>query len=503
MLVHLDPDRCHRAVQSHDPRFDGWFYVAVTSTGIYCRPSCPARTPHLRNMRFLPTAAAAQRQGFRACKRCRPDASPGSPDWDRRADLSGRAMQLISDGVVDREGVTGLAGRLGYSIRQVERHLTQELGAGPLALARAQRARTARQVIESTDLPFGEVAFATGFSSIRQFNDTVREVYAQSPTELRRRARSTGDGRGRDPTGTPMASLSLRLPFRPPFTPAGLFSHLMATAVPGVEVPDGDGLRRTLDLPHGHGIAALRPEPDHIACTLRLMDLRDLAPAVSRCRRLLDLDADPCAVEAVLVQDRLLQPLVEAAPGRRVPRTVDGSEWAIRAVLGQQVSTSAARTHVGRLVQVCGKTLDLTDPELTHVFPRPEAVASIDPELLALPRRRRATVLELAERLDDGDIDLDAGIDRPDALARLARVPGIGPWTLAAVAMRGLGDPDVLPVTDLGVVRAATRLGLPSTARDLVARAEQWRPWRSYAALYLWAQLDHPINRLPTTEKPT
>lgn len=490
--MHHDTDRCYRAVQSRDARFDGRFYVAVTSTGIYCRPSCPARTPRLQNLRFLPTAAAAQRQGFRACKRCRPDASPGSPDWDRRADLSGRAMQLVSDGVVDREGVGGLASRLGYSVRQIERHLAQDLGAGPLALARAQRARNARQVIESTNMPFAEAAFATGFSSIRQFNDTVREVYALSPTELRRRARRGGTGH--DPAVGSSGSLALRLPFRSPFTPRGLFSHLVATAVPGVEVADGDGLRRSLDLPHGHGIVSLQPADGYIACTLQLADLRDLAPAVNRCRRLLDLDADPQAVEAVLGADPALGPLVSAVPGRRIPRTVDGSEWAIRAVLGQQVSTAAARTHAARLVQARGKPLELADRDLTHLFPRPDAIASMDPELLALPRRRRATVVELASRLADGTLDLDAGIDRSDALTRLAEVPGIGPWTLAAVAMRGLGDPDVLAVTDLGVVHAARLLGLPPTAPSLVERAERWRPWRSYAIQYLWAELDHPIN---------
>jgi AraC family transcriptional regulator of adaptative response / DNA-3-methyladenine glycosylase II len=403
-------------------------------------------------------------------------------------------MQLVTDGVVDREGVKGLAARLGYSVRQIERQLGQELGAGPLALARAQRARSARQVIESTDLPFAEVAFATGFSSVRQFNDTMREVYAETPTQLRHRARS-----GRRTEAPQPDSLHLRLPFRRPFTPAGLISHLTATAVPGVEEATATGLRRTLDLPHGHGIVELTPQETHIACTLQLADLRDLAPAVTRCRRLLDLDADPEAVASRLSEDPVLAPLVAKAPGRRVPRTVDGAEWAIRAVLGQQVSTAAARTHAGRLVQACGKPLDLVDPGgLTHVFPRPEAIAAVDPELLALPRSRRATVVDLASRLADGSIELDAGIDRLEALGHLAEVPGIGPWTLGMIAMRGLGDPDVLPVTDLGVKLAAEQLGLPSSARALTERSEPWQPWRSYAVQHLWAQLDHPINRPPT-----
>ena len=403
-------------------------------------------------------------------------------------------MQLIADGVVDREGVVGLAAHLGYSVRQVERQLVQALGAGPLALARAQRARTARQVIESTELPFGEVAFATGFSSIRQFNDTVRQVYDLSPTGLRDRARSARRRRTGPSREVPTGAIALRLPFRSPFTPAGLFSHLVATAVPGVEVADGLGLRRSLDLPHGPGIATLQPQPDHVACQLHLTDLRDLAPAVTRCRRLLDLDADPEATHSILVTDPVLAPLVRAEPGRRVPRTVDGSEWAIRAVLGQQVSTAAARTHAARLVQDCGKPLELADPELTHLFPRPEAIAALDPDRLALPRRRRATVTGLATRLADGELDLEPGVDRTDTLRRLAETPGMGPWTRAAVAMRGLGDPDVLPVTDLGLVRAARLLGLPSGAGALATRTERWRPWRSYAVQYLWSVLDHPIN---------
>jgi AraC family transcriptional regulator of adaptative response / DNA-3-methyladenine glycosylase II len=311
--MHTDTERCVRAVQSKDARFDGWFFTAVTTTRIYCRPSCPVVPPKPRNMTFYPSAAACQQAGFRACKRCRPDTSPGSPEWNHRADLVARAVRLIGDGVVDRDGVPGLAARLGYSTRQIERQLLAELGAGPLALARAQRARTARLLIETTPLPMAEIAFAAGFSSIRAFNDTVREVFALSPSELRARLPRNRAGAAAAAPGMPGA-LNLRLPFRAPLTPDNLFGHLAATAVPGVEEWRDGAYRRTLRLPYGHGVAALTPMPDHIACRLALSDLRDLSVAISRCRRLLDLDADPVAVDDQLRTDPLLAPLVDKAP---------------------------------------------------------------------------------------------------------------------------------------------------------------------------------------------
>lgn len=300
--MHTDTERCVRAVQSKDARFDGWFFTAVLTTRIYCRPSCPVVPPKVENMTFYPSAAACQQAGFRACKRCRPDTSPGSPEWNARADSVARAMRLIQDGVVDREGVPGLAARLGYSARQIERQLLAELGAGPLALARAQRAQTARVLIETTALPMAEVAFAAGFSSIRTFNETVREVFALAPGELRTRAE-----RGGKAVTTP-GVIALRLPYRAPLNPSNLFGHLVATAVPGVEEWRDGAYRRTLALPHGHGIVALSPRPDHIACRLQLTDPRDLTLAISRCRRLLDLDADPVAVDGQLRTDPLLAP---------------------------------------------------------------------------------------------------------------------------------------------------------------------------------------------------
>jgi AraC family transcriptional regulator of adaptative response / DNA-3-methyladenine glycosylase II len=488
--VYEDVERCIRAVRSKDARFDGWFFCAVITTGIYCRPSCPVVPPKIENMRFHPSAASAQRAGFRACKRCRPDASPGSPEWDQRADVVARAMRMIADGVVDRDGVPGLAARLGYSTRQIERQLLAEIGAGPLALARAQRAQTARLLIETSALPMGEVAFAAGFASIRTFNDTVREVFALTPTRLRERV-----ARGR-PASAPGA-LSLRLPFRVPLCPGNLFGHLAATAVPGVEEWREGAYRRTLRLPHGHGVVTLRPLPDHIGCTLALTDLRDLSTAISRCRRLLDLDADPVAVAELLRGDPVLAPLVDKSPGRRVPRTVDGAEFAFRAVLGQQVSTAAARTHAARLVAAHGEPI--TDPAggLTHLFPGPAALSSMDPATLALPRSRRATVTKLIAALASGEIDLGVGGDWQRARAQLSALPGFGPWTIETIAMRALGDPDAFTPTDLGIRVAARELGLPVTSAALTGRAAAWRPWRAYAVQYLWATGDHAINRLP------
>ncbi|WP_274912447.1 AlkA N-terminal domain-containing protein [Streptomyces sp. WZ-12] len=489
--MHTDTERCIRAVQSKDARFDGWFYTAVRTTGIYCRPSCPVVPPKPENMTFYPSAAAAQQAGYRACKRCRPDASPGSPQWDERADLVARAMRLIADGVVDRAGVPGLAAQLGYSPRQIERQLLAELGAGPLALARAQRAQTARLLIETTALPMAEITFAAGFASIRTFNDTVREVFGLSPTELRTR---TGPG----PHTTAPGTLALRLPFRQPLNPDNLFGHLAATAVPGVEEWRNGAYRRTLDLPYGHGIVALTPRPDHIDCRLSLTDLRDLAGAIARCRRMLDLDADPEAVDGLLRTDPQLAPLVDKAPGRRVPRTADADEFAVRAVLGQQVSTAAARTHAGRLVLAHGEPIDDPGGGLTHLFPRATALAQLDPETLAMPRTRRTTLTGLIAVLADGTLQLGVGSDRDEARARLAALPGIGPWTVESIAMRALGDPDAFTPTDLGLRRAAADLGMPATPAALIRHSARWRPWRAYAVQYLWATGDHPINYLPT-----
>jgi AraC family transcriptional regulator, regulatory protein of adaptative response / DNA-3-methyladenine glycosylase II len=478
----MDAESCYRAVQSRDGRFDGWFVTAVSTTSIYCRPSCPAIPPKRANVRFYPTAAAAQGAGFRACKRCRPDATPGSPEWNVRDDVVGRAMRLIGDGVVDREGVGGLAARLGYSERHLHRQLVAGLGAGPLALARAQRAQTARLLLETTDLRASDVAFAAGFTSIRQFNDTVREVYAVAPTALRTAAAWAAEAPGR---------IVLRLPYRAPIDLPGLFTFLAARAVPGVEEGTPAGYRRTLRLPHGSGVVELSAGPPagapYVRAVLRLEDLRDLGAAVARCRRLLDLDADPAAVDAQLGTDPLLAPLVAAAPGRRSPGHVDGPELAVHAVLGQQVSVAGARTLAARLVARHGDALPVPDGALTALFPTPAALAAADPADLPVPGSRRRALLALTAALAEGSLTLDPGVDRDEAERALLALPGIGPWTAGYVRLRALGDPDAFLPGDLGVRHALARCGRPADARAAREMARAWRPWRAYALHCLWS----------------
>lgn len=482
--VNTDPESCYRAVKSRDRRFDGVFYVAVRTTGIYCRPSCPARTPAYANVSFHPSAAAAQAAGYRACKRCLPDATPGSPDWDVAATAAGRAMRLIADGVVDREGVEGLAQRVGYTARHLSRLLTAELGAGPLALARARRAQTARVLVETTDLGLADVAFAAGFASVRQFNDTVREVYAASPSELRgRRGRVTSPG-----------AVSARLAVRTPFAGTRLLDFLAHHLVPGVEAAGPGWYARTLDLPHGPGTVRLEltdapvaGETAFVPARFVLHDLRDTSAAVERARRLLDADCDPVAVDDQFAGDPIIGPLVRATPGLRVPGQVDGDETAVRTVIGQQVSVAGARTVAGRLVAEHGRPIDSDVPGLTHLFPDGATLASVDPASLPMPRSRGRAVVGLAEALASGAVALDRGLDRDDVREALLALPGVGPWTADYVAMRALGHPDVFLPTDIGVRNAVAGLG--HDPASVVAGSERWRPWRSYALMHLWNTL--------------
>ncbi|MEV5002510.1 AlkA N-terminal domain-containing protein [Nocardioides sp. LML1-1-1.1] len=480
----LEFGRCYTAVQSRDRRFDGVFYTAVRTTGIYCRPSCPARTPAAANVSFHRTAAAAQTAGYRACKRCLPDATPGSPEWDVAATVAGRAMRLIGDGVVDREGVEGLAARLGYTSRHLSRLLTAELGAGPLALARTQRAQTARALVESTTLSLTDVAFAAGFSSVRQFNETMQEVYAATPSELRGRRGAVRSAPG---------GIELRIAVRTPFLGSGLLRFLATRAIPGVEVAevrdDGSGwYARTLDLPHGPGTARVEladlpgPGTSYVALRLVLDDLRDTAAAVARMRALLDADADPVAIDAHLGADLVLAPLVERRPGLRVPGHVDGAELAVRAVLGQQVTVVAARTAAARLVASHGRPYATSTDGLTHLFPDAATVAGMDPADFKMPRARGRALVGLSAALATGELMLDRGPDRADVRHRLLALPGIGPWTADYIALRALGHPDVWLPTDIGVRNAL--------AAHPGAVAEGWAPWRSYALLHLWTSLE-------------
>ena len=461
-----DFELCYRAVQARDTRFDGWFFTAVRTTGIYCRPSCPAITPKRGNVSFHPSAAAAQRAGYRACKRCRPDAAPGSPEWNIRGDLVGRAMRLIGDGVIDREGVPGLARRLGYSERQVQRALVAELGAGPLALARAQRAQTARVLLETTGIAITDVAFAAGFASVRQFNDTVQEVFAASPSALRAKRNSASE------PGT----VTLRLAYREPMNLGFTLDFLGAHAVPGLESYVDGEYTRVLAAPHGAAVVSLAPGDGAVRCRVRLHDTRDLVTVVARVRQLLDLDADPEATDAALETEPALAPLVLKRPGLRAPGSVDGFETAVRTVVGQQISVAGARTVLGRIVAEHGEPAFPGEPWVQ--FPTAERLAGLAPEQLPMPRARGRSVIALSA----AGLELDSGADRDALRTQLLALPGIGPWTADYLRMRTTSDPDVLLASDLVVRRAADELGI-----DLSGGRPDWAPWRTYATYHLWA----------------
>ncbi|WP_278236220.1 AlkA N-terminal domain-containing protein [Isoptericola sp. AK164] len=496
----------YRAIAARDARFDGQFVTAVRSTGIYCRPSCPARTPKPENVTFYRTSAAAHHAGYRACKRCLPEASPGTPAWDLRGDATGRAMRLVADGVVDREGVAGLAARLGYSTRHLYRLLRAELGAGPLTLARAQRAQTARTLLTGTDLPVADVAFAAGFGSIRQLNDTVRDVFATTPTALRSRRSvrpGTVSGAG---TEDDRVHLDLSLPVREPFDAAGTIAYLAARAVDGVETAtvqdDAARYARTLHLPHGPGAIAVTAGPavgpGRLAAHLELASVQDVATAVARVRRLLDLDADPVAVDTALATDPALAPSVTATPGVRMPGAADPHETVVRAVVGQQISVAAARTHLNRLAAAAGTPYRSTVAGLTRLFPTAAQVAADDGASLALPARQRRTVVTTADALADGTLAVDLGADADELRAALEARHGIGPWTSGYVTLRVLGHPDVWLDGDAALRTGARRLGLPEDRAALAARADRWAPWRSYAARHVWRAAAAPLDERTT-----
>lgn len=469
----------YAALASRDARFDGQFIAGVHSTGIYCRPSCPAITPKPGNVRFYRTAAAAHEAGLRACKRCQPDAVPGSPDWNLRDDLASRAMRLVQDGVVEREGVPGLAARLGYTPRHLSRVLRAELGAGPLALARAHRAQTARTLLASTDLPVADIAFAAGFGSLRQFNDTIAEVYRATPTELRALARRGG---ARAPEAAPGptsateagaetgGTVSLRLPARPPFDATGLFRFFADHAVPGLEQGDDARFRRRLRLPGGEADIDVRADPDRIGLLLsaRLTRLADLPALTARVRRMFDLDADAVAIDAALRRDPDLAPLVAAVPGIRIAGSADPEEALFRTLVGQQISVVAARTVLGRIVTHFG------------AFPTAAQLAEHGEEVLRGPAARIAAIRDTATAVAAGDLRLDPSTPAAEFRAALLARPGIGPWTAEYLAMRALGHPDAFPATDLVLRQSMAALGIPAS------RPAAWSPWRSYAALHLW-----------------
>jgi AraC family transcriptional regulator of adaptative response / DNA-3-methyladenine glycosylase II len=549
-------DERYRAISSRDTRFDGQFVTAVRTTGIYCRPSCPARTPKPGNVSFFATSAAAHEAGYRACKRCLPEAAPGSPAWDLRADAAGRAMRLIADGVIEREGVPGLARRLGYSTRHLTRMLTAELGAGPLALARAHRAQTARMLLVGTDMPAADVAFSAGFASVRQFNDTVREVFGLTPTQLRARRRASSA-----PQGFAPGTIQLALPARAPFDAAGLFAWMTARAIPGVEAATSHGFARTLQMPGGPAVLRLHADGDRVGLEAHLAHLGDLPAMVARARRLFDLDADPVAIDAALSAHPAVAPLVARTPGLRVPGAADPHEMLVRAMVGQQISVAAARTALARLTDALGERLPDalggaagtgdgartgsskpgsscsdadscsgdaarardagtarnagttrdavtatpetgTGPEapLDRLFPTMAAIAEHGADVLRGPAARIRAIVGAAAAIAAGELELSPGDDARGQRAALLALPGIGPWTADYVRMRVTGDPDVFLPADVAARAGAVRAGLPGDPRALDSWASRAAPWRSYLTGHLWrTALAAPAAPAPPT----
>jgi AraC family transcriptional regulator of adaptative response / DNA-3-methyladenine glycosylase II len=478
----------YRAIDARDTRFDGQFFTAVRTTGIYCRPSCPARTPKAANVTFYETSAAAHDAGYRACKRCLPEAVPGTPAWNVRQDIAGRAMRLINDGVVNRDGVGGLAARLGYSSRQLNRILSQELGAGPLSLARAGRAQTARTLLVSTSMKLADVAFAAGFSSVRQFNETMVEVFDMTPTALRA-ARHPKAAAG-------STALTLSLPYREPFDP-GIFTFLAVRAIPGIEAGSASSYARTLRLPQGD--ARFRIEYDGgaqgrpLTLTIGAVDLRDLPALLSRVRRLFDLDADPVAIDGALAADSRLSASVAAAPGVRMPGALDPGEMLVRAMIGQQITVAAARTALTQLAAV-GRSSQSPGEGLERMFPTAAEIAADGYALLRGPRKRTEALRAAASALAEGRLDFDYGDDPASLGAKLLPLPGVGPWTVGYLAMRVLGAPDVFLANDAAVRNGMRALDQPGDAEPgggigpgtASPDFREVSPWRSYATMHLW-----------------
>lgn len=482
-------DERYRAIDARDTRFDGQFVTAVHSTGIYCRPSCPARTPKPQNVSFYPTSAAAHEAGFRACKRCLPEAAPGSSAWDVRGDTAARAMRLIADGIVEREGVGGLSARLGYSSRHLTRLLTTELGAGPLALARAHRAHNARMLLVGTDLAISDIAFSAGFASIRQCNDTIREVFGLTPSELRARRRGGVAVPG---------EIDLLLPHREPMDAAGIFAWMAARALPGVETVSPNSFARYLRMPGGPAWFEVRQDAARLRLRARVTHLGDLAPLVATARRIFDLDADPAAVDAALSTHPPLAPLVARVPGIRVPGAADPHEMLIRAMVGQQITVAAARTALTALAEALGEEVDGG-----HLFPTMEAIAEHGSEVLRGPAARIRAITGAAGALADGSLTLTVGDDRTAQREALLAMPGIGPWTADYVRMRVIGDPDVFLPGDVAVRAGSAASGLSADPKSLTTWAERTAPWRSYFTAHLWRAAPVRPVRMPKTTKKT
>ncbi|MCP3977793.1 MAG: helix-turn-helix domain-containing protein [bacterium] len=474
--MQLDRNACYRALKTRDARFDGRFFTAVRSTGVFCRPVCPARTPRLANCEFVPSAAAARELGFRPCLRCRPEASPGTPAWDGTSALVGRAMRLIAEGELNDGSVATLADRLGVGERHLRRVFGEHVGATPIAVAQTQRVLFAKRLLDETRLPMASVALAAGFSSIRRFNDVLKSTYGRTPRELR------GAGRGAVGDG-----LGLRLAFRTPYDWNTMLQYLERRATPGVESVAAGEYRRTIELDGARGAFQVRPVPDRAQLEVTI-DIDDVAPlnrVVARVRRMFDLEADPQTIDRHLARAGLRK-LVRRHPGLRVPGSIDAFELAVRAVLGQQVTVRGATTLAGRLVERFGGRLARPALGLERLFPRADELVDADLASIGMPRKRAEALRELARAVVERRVSLDGSADHDESVRQLTALPGIGPWTAEYVALRALRTPDAFPSSDLGLRQAVSEDGTPVSPKRMNEIAEPWRPWRAYAALHLW-----------------
>ncbi|HET8818875.1 MAG TPA: AlkA N-terminal domain-containing protein [Xanthomonadaceae bacterium] len=473
---------CEQARLSRDPRFDGLFFTAVSSTGIYCRPVCPAPAPKAANVRYYGSAAAAEAAGYRPCLRCRPELAPGEGAWRRGDETVARALKLIDQGALVDAPLADLAGRVGIGERQLRRLFVDRLGAAPIGVHGTRRLLFAKQLLTETTLPVTDVAMAAGFGSLRRFNTTFRDAYRMAPRDLRRRPRVAGDD-----------ALVLRVGYRPPHDLASMLAFLSGRALPGVETVDRTGYARLIppasvgDAPAWFRVTPW-PDGEH---ALRL-ELHGVPPArlldvVGRVRRMFDLDADPATIAATLSASPALRPLLRKRPGLRLPSAWDGFELAVRAVLGQQVSVAAARTLATRIAHRFGTALEAPPaPGLTHLFPGADVLAEADLAGIGLTRARADTVRGIARAVLDGRVDFRPERTLADFVDQWTALPGIGDWTAHYIAMRALGHPDAFPADDLVLRRAMAVDGKPPTARALTTRAEAWHPWRAYAVIHLW-----------------
>lgn len=474
--MQLDRENCRKARLARDARFDGRFFIGVRTTKIFCRPICPAPSPREENVEYYPSAAAAAGAGLRPCLRCRPECAPGTPAWNGSSSTVSRALREIAEGALDTEGVGDLAERLGVGDRHLRRLFLEHLGATPIAVAQTHRLLAAKRLLDETDLPFGTVALAAGFGSVRRFNHTIRETWGRTPRELRKKRRGV---RSQESAGT---CLSFHLRYRPPFDWDALLGFLAARAIPGVEWVNSGRYRRSIVAAGVPGIIEMTQEGSEVILEIDHPRPESLLGIVSRVRRLCDLDADPVAIATCFSSDRLLRPLVQARPGLRVPGAWDGFELGIRAILGQQISVRGASTLAGRLVSRFGRPLDSGRCGVTHLFPRAEDLAEADLAVIGLPQKRAETLSAFSAAVASGRLILDSRRAPEEVRETMRAIPGIGDWTAEYVAMRALNDPDAFPAGDLVLLRAA---GI-RTPRELQSVAETWRPWRAYAALHLW-----------------